>query len=959
MKKLIYLLFILLLSAMAYAEQFNWPFLDTKATGAYDFIKAHPKYDGRGVLIFIVDCGVDPAVPGLLETSTGKTKVIDIKDFSNQLVFSLQKAEMSELNGEKVLKSGDIYISGYDKLSIVPIDSTYYIASFSESKFKNSVVKDINNNGKTNDTFNFVVFKTKLSEEVINTFKGLVKIKPEDEIWVYYVDEDCDGNIDDEKMKLDYKYNFDTFNFYKGEKEKKPLLTMSAYVDNNKFVISTGDGAHGSHCAGIAAGYKIYGNDGNNGIAPGAYVASLKIGSNILSGGATTTAAMKRAYEYGIKFMKEAGFKYAVFSMSYGIGNEEPGRTDLEKFFNKFAKEHPEAVIVTSNGNEGPGINSTGNPAGAEVEISVGAMIPVATLHDLYGSPRTKNWITHFSSRGGESPKPDVVAPAGASSTVPNYLNRDVMWGTSMACPEVAGACAVLLSAALSESLEVNHFMVKKAISYTAVPLTGYTHVDYGNGLVNIPQAYKYLKILAQRQENKKILYYKIAGENTFYDNGNGPAVFWRANGYFPSSDEKHYVSVTPVFPKDLSEVEKQNFYRAFKLKSNAPWVKTDRGSIYIRGNNSARIGIYIDKAMLKSPGLYSAKIFAYPQNEKGSQYPDFDIQVTVVVPYSVNEKNNYTVSLKNQSLNTGDIKRVFVGVPPQASAMNISMSPVNDKWYNMVLYLFSPDGNNPHTIYSVNNNNKKEVSIHIPEEDLFKGTWELIPYCYYQSKKTSYYNLNVKFYSVSSEPDTITNIEIPDDGFGKGTFKIINNYNKPVYFNATGNIAGYYKLDNYNKKNVNTFKETISIPSDVNLVVLKIDMPKKEYNKVTDLAVNILDNSGKAVVSDGMSRKYHTIYFEPPASGKYTLEMVPAFVSNQIKAKNWNFKITTYFYYKDAVPISVKLNKKVLYPGIWQKGNFELKGRLPYCPDGYNTFGNIILKDNKNNLIKKIPITL
>jgi hypothetical protein len=62
------------------------------ATGVIEFRKAYPTYDGRGVLIGILDSGIDPGIPGLSTTSTGERKILDLRDFSGEGEVKLEKA---------------------------------------------------------------------------------------------------------------------------------------------------------------------------------------------------------------------------------------------------------------------------------------------------------------------------------------------------------------------------------------------------------------------------------------------------------------------------------------------------------------------------------------------------------------------------------------------------------------------------------------------------------------------------------------------------------------------------------------------------------------------------------------------------------------------------------------------------------------------------------------------------
>ena len=168
------LLFIALFASSSNAE--DWSFLDIDRIGARSFVKMNPEYDGRNVVIIILDTGIDMGVPGLDKLPNGEVKVID---FSGEGDVSLEEAVISSENNEKYLANSDSFkVFGIDKIAHVPIDSIYYIGVLKESKLINSVIPDINNNNDANDKFGIVVFES--------TNDG----------WLAYVDLDGDGKVD-------------------------------------------------------------------------------------------------------------------------------------------------------------------------------------------------------------------------------------------------------------------------------------------------------------------------------------------------------------------------------------------------------------------------------------------------------------------------------------------------------------------------------------------------------------------------------------------------------------------------------------------------------------------------------------------------------------------------------------------------------------------------------------------
>ncbi len=914
-----------------------YEFLSTTTTGAKQFIEKNPDCDGRGVVVFILDTGVDVSVPGLKKTSTGEVKVIDVQDFTGEGDVSLKKAKKIEKDGKTywTLKDSDIFLKNLDRLKGVNDKTEFYIGVLKESQFKNSEVKDPNNNGKYDDKWAVVVFK--------KTEKS--KDGKEEERWVYYVDTNMDGDLSDEKEMTDYKVNYDYF-YLSGRKnpEKKgDVLPIEANIfpKEKKIVFHFDAGAHGTHCAGIATGYMINGQKGFNGIAPGAKVISLKIGRSNFAGGATTVESMKKAYDYMVKWHKEHPDVPVVFSMSYGIDSTIPGRADIENYLDKMFKENFNIAGSTSNGNSGPGINTTGMPAASEMIFACGALLPKTSADADYSSKIPSNRMFIFSSRGGLVPKPDASAPGCAASTVPHWLENDVMRGTSMASPQAAGVMALILSKAkkvYGDKLKYTQGEVKRALMNSATPLKGYTMLDQGRGLINVSKAWKILDSLLK---NKSVLnYYSIRTESPYYPDGKGYTVYFR-NGYIPEKPEGVTFKVSPIFKPEVSDNEKMNFFEAYNLVSTAKWIELTRTSAYIKGKTPAKIPVYFNKKYMKKPGLYAARVVAYHKGEKKiNENVAFDLWVTVIVPEFADKSG--VVNIGQTFLKPSQFKRIYFYVPENCNEFTINLSVPSGNFGNLYAELFDPDGHNV-GMFRVKPSKDVEASrtITISYPEIMPGVWELVPFCHFQQKAPV--KFSGKIFLETVKVISPVNFEFKENSKPSIKFKTYLTSINAERLNVSASFKGYYKKEVSELKGGN-YSTTFTIGNGVKGAAFVLTLSKEDYNHFTDIAVCVYDKNGKAVVQTGFNFNKLVVNADNLPEGKYTLKVMGALFKKGIKGIKLN--VERYLYLDKKVDFASKSVK--FYPFVEKEIVLKANSIPPVCPDGYKLFGSIVFKKGK-----------
>jgi len=327
------------------------------ATGVIEFRKANPTYDGRGVLIGILDSGIDPGIPGLSVTSTGERKILDLRDFSGEGEVKLEKAAPS---GDTVVIAGK-RLGGFSRVRTTNAAGPWYVGTIAELPLGEMPASDLNGNRNDTDTLPIVV--TRASDG-----------------WVLFIDGNGNGSLGDERPVHDYLIAREVFAWSTGK--ATPNLTLAANFRDNRGVPSLDlyfdTSAHGSHVAGIAAAHDMYGVKGFDGVAPGAQLLGLKI-ANDAQGGISTTGSMLRAVDYAITFAHQRRMPL-VLNMSFGVGNEAEGKARIDQLIDSVLQAHPDVVFTISAGNDGPGLSTMGFPGSANRALTVGATFPAVML---------------------------------------------------------------------------------------------------------------------------------------------------------------------------------------------------------------------------------------------------------------------------------------------------------------------------------------------------------------------------------------------------------------------------------------------------------------------------------------------------------------------------------------------------------------------------------------------------
>ncbi|XP_075977565.1 tripeptidyl-peptidase II [Anticarsia gemmatalis] len=677
-----------------------WGLLPKKETGVVSFLNKNANYDGRDTVIAIFDSGVDPAAEGLKVTSTGETKVIERFDCSgcgdvdtSTIIKKVTDGCITGLTGRK-LKIPELWKNptGVWRVGVLHPFSLY------PTKLKERVQEHRKEHGWD------VGYKPAFAEanKTLQEFENEVvsknpNLSPADK----FQKEELEARVEvlqaAEKKYHDLGPTYDCVLFHdgtvwracidtseSGELSSSPLLgefgatqehahltpldemtvSVNVHNDGNTLEVVGMCSTHGTHVAAIAAGY-FPNEPERNGVAPGAKIVSLTIGDSRLGSMETGTALVRAC----IKIMElSKKMKIDVINMSYGEHAHWSNAGRIGDIICEVVNRYNVSWVVSA-GNHGPALCTVGAPPdiAQPILIGVGAYVSPEMMSAAYSMrARLCGGAFSWSSRG---PAADgaaglsVCAPGGAVAAVARFTLRNcqLMNGTSMAAPHVAGAVAALISGLKAKSLPYSPYSVKRALENSATYLSHVEPWAQGCGLLNIEKAFELLTTYHDVPE-RDVTFSIQCGS------GGAKGVLLRPRHGDPPKDIG--ITIEPHFLQDHHDMENKSviprqiaFGLRLALAGAADWVSAPQHLDMMNAARPLTVRIRTDGL---PPGPHFTSINAYDVScvEKG---PVFRVPVTVLQPQALAPAAP-AISAAQVTFKPATIVRHFVIVPPEAT---------------------------------------------------------------------------------------------------------------------------------------------------------------------------------------------------------------------------------------------------------------------------------------------------
>jgi hypothetical protein len=838
------------------------PYNPSFETGAVDFVEDHPKADGRGITIGILDSGVDLGHPALRKTTTGERKIVDWVTATDPVVDNdgTWRRMTTSVSGPTF----SITTASLGTETFKAPEGGYKFSYFSESATTGGdMAGDLNRDGDKTDVWGVLY----------DAAAGTVRVDLNDDL----------DFTDDEAMKP-YKDGFQVGYFGTDDPATEIAERIPFVVEVRKDVVYNASGAkadyvsigviegsHGTHVAGITAANGLFGGE-MNGAAPGAKLVSSR--ACTWSGGCTNVALT----EGMIDLVVNRGVDIVNMSIG-GLPALNDGNNARSELYTRLIDTYGVQLVISA-GNSGPGANTIGDPALSDKVISVGATISKETWAANYGSKVEKRYaMMPFSSRGPREDggfTPTLSAPGAAINTTQTWSpggpvaeagyslppGYSMLQGTSMASPQAAGASALLLSAAKQKGIELKPATLRTALTSTADHIAGVQAYEEGAGLINIEDAWDSIRDGATAHDYTVKAPVDTAIDQFLKTPGFGTGLYDREGGLKAGQKKTYEITLTRTSGADRA------IRHELHLENNAGGTFRIVGSDEVRLPLNQPVTVKVQAAP-KSAGLKSAILEVDDPRTEG-----IDKQVLNTVVVSAPLKYTYSAS---GSVQRNSHKSYFVTVPEGAKSLEVAIGGLQGKSQTRFIAIH-PYGvpADPTSTISCYPNYDNPANTCRPDvrsyADPQPGVWEIEV----ESRRTSPlldnpYELDVTVLGAGFDPETVTVPEAKVGTPAAASWKVTNNY-AALEGKLVGGPLGSSKTARPTIEEGVTQTTTVQVPEGAESLDVTIG---NVSDAAADLDLVVKNAAGTEVGSSADGDSEESVSVQNPAAGTYTIEVV------------------------------------------------------------------------------------
>nr|WP_234348081.1 S8 family serine peptidase [Streptomyces specialis] len=838
------------------------PYQPAHETGAVDFVEDHPSYDGRDITIGILDSGVDLAHPALAETTTGERKITDWVTATDPVIDGdgSWRAMTTAVSGPSFSYSGRQYTAP---------GGSYLVNTFRESVAVGEVGGDVNRDGDTTDSWPLLY----------DPEAGTVR-----------VDLDGDADFTDETALAPYGEDHQIGWFGTDDPDTEVAETMPFVIEIREDVpmdpyggdwvgqvrdfvnIGIVSSDHGTHVAGITAANGLFGGE-MNGAAPGAQIVSSR--ACVFSGGCTYTAL----FEGMIDLVTEHDVDLVNVSIG-GLPALNDGNNARAQLYNELIDTYDVQLFISA-GNDGPGTNTVGDPSVAERVVSVGAAVSRETWAANYGSAvSTRYAMMPFSSVGPSDDggfKPTIVGPGASVNTIPTWMEGapvaeagydlppgyGMLQGTSMSSPQVAGAAALLLSAAKQRDIDLSAADLRTALTSSADPIRDVQAHEQGTGLMDTEGAWTLIKRGATARS------YTVSAPvdhtlDGFLDTpGSGDGIYDRESAPEVGASETYEVTITRTTGPARS------------VRHDLELVNNHDSTFRIVGSDSVALPLNQPvtvkvKAKPRSTGAHSAILTVDDSATRGI---DKQIMATVVVPEELSAPDHalsYSGTAQRNSTTS-----YFVTVPEGAETLQVAMSGLAEGSQTRWIAI-TPEGTpaDPTSTPNCYPNYDNPANTCRPDlrayPDPSPGVWEIEV----ESRRTSPlldnpYTVTATALGVTFEPETVTVEEAAVGAPVPVTWDVTNGF-APLEGTLTAGELGSALTSTPTIAPGEYITSEVQLPEGVSSFTVEIGSAS-DPGADLDLYVYL---DGEEVGSSISPTDDEVVHLDDPAAGTYTIEV-------------------------------------------------------------------------------------